>query len=82
MMYCKESSEREREREKKELYYPQSAMAKKKILNRLLVCICVCVPLTMCVNGAVFMDVCMSRNMYSYAVYAASCLCLRYVNAH
>ncbi len=71
MMYCKESRESEREGEKecereKELYYPQSALAKKKILNRLLVrtsvCSCACV--------CVFMDVCMSRDMYSYAVYA------------
>lgn len=61
MMYCKESRESEREGEKecereKELYYPQSALAKKKILNRLLVrtsvcsCACVCLWMSVCLG--------------------------------
>lgn len=68
MMYCKEIR-------KKELYYPltrrKSALARKKkkeILNRLLVCVDVCM-LSVCIHvcvfkcDSVFIDVCMSRDM-------------------
>lgn len=65
MMYCKEIR-------KKELYYPltrnKSALARKKILNRLLVSVDACM-LAVCIHvcvfkcDSVFIDVCMSRDM-------------------
>lgn len=68
MMYCKEIRKK-----KNELYYPltrrKSALAReKKILNRLLVCVNVCmlgVCSRVCVFkcDSVFMDVCMSGDM-------------------